>query len=120
MKTSASGVALIKQFEGVRLKAYRDAIGVLTIGYGHTSMAGNPVVKPGLKITQDEATLILWRDLVKYETAVESRLTRTANQNQFDAMVSLCFNVGPGNFAKSSSSTGLKRRASSGAATRHC
>jgi len=102
MKTSANGLALIKKFEGLRTKAYRDAVGVWTIGYGHTSMAGAPKVTPGLVITESEAESILRRDLVQYEKAVEAALVRSPTQNQFDAMASFCFNVGPANFRKSS------------------
>jgi lysozyme len=102
MKISDHGLALIKEFEGLRLNAYRDAVGVWTIGYGHTSTAGDPVVKSGLKITEQEAGNLLRRDVVKYERAVEGKLTRIPNQNQFDAMCSLCYNIGGGAFARSS------------------
>lgn len=103
MKISSDGVALIRQFEGLRTKAYKDAVGVWTIGYGHTSAAGLPAVRPGLEITEREAVEILARDLGKYEAAVLKAVApRGPLQNQFDAMVSLCFNIGPGNFAKSS------------------
>lgn len=102
MKTSAAGIQLIRHFEGCVLQAYKDPVGVPTIGYGHTSMAGPPEVKLGMKITQEEANEILARDLGKYEAAVTRGLARVPTQNQFDAMVSLCYNVGPGNFAKSS------------------
>jgi len=101
MKTSRTGIDLIKKWEGVRLDAYADAVGVWTIGFGHTAMAGPPKPVPGMKITRQEAEDILIRDLVKYETAVANAITRPATQNQFDAMTSLCFNIGPGNFAKS-------------------
>lgn len=102
MKTGARGLALIKQFEGLRLDAYRDQVGVWTIGYGHTAQAGPPTPAAGLRITRQEAEALLIRDLVKYEAAVDGVLTRSPTQNQFDAMVSLCFNIGPGNFARSS------------------
>jgi lysozyme len=97
MKTSQSGIDLICQFEGYRAKAYRDSVGVLTIGYGHTSMAGSPQVTAGMVITNAQA-----RDLAKFEASVLKVLTRSPSQNQFDAMVSLCYNIGGGNFAKSS------------------
>lgn len=101
MKTSREGIALIKRFEGLRLNAYKDSVGVWTIGYGHTSMAGEPKVTPGLKISAQQAEDILVNDLVKYEAAVSRALKRSPSQQQFDAMVSLCFNVGPGAFARS-------------------
>ena len=101
MKINSAGIALIKEFEGCRLKAYKDAVGVLTIGYGHTSMAGPPLVMPGMTITQQQADDILITDLAKYELAVSKAIKRQPTPNQFAAMVSLCFNVGPGNFRKS-------------------
>lgn len=101
MKVSANGLSLIARFEGKRLTAYRDAVGVLTIGYGHTSAAGSPVVTDGMVITDAMALAILAQDVTRFETSVERVLTRTPSQNQFDAMVSLCYNVGPGNFGKS-------------------
>ena len=102
MKTSRTGIDLIRKWEGCRLAAYRCPAGVWTIGYGHTSMAGPPTVTAGLKITQQEADDILVRDLVKYEAAVDRALTRSPTQPQFDACVSLCYNIGQGAFAGSS------------------
>ncbi len=71
MRMSNAGIALIKEFEGCRLKAYRCPAGVWTIGYGHTSAAGAPDVNPDSTITQDEAEEILRRDLQQYERGVE-------------------------------------------------
>lgn len=102
MKTSSHGIKLIKRFEGCELEAYKDLVGVWTIGYGHTSMAGPPKVEPGMKITQVEAEDILVRDLGKYEAGVDKALTRPPSQSQFDAMVSLCYNIGVAGFSKSS------------------
>ncbi|SPU27382.1 Phage-related lysozyme (muraminidase) [Candidatus Bartonella washoeensis] len=62
-KISKEGLALIKQLEGLRLSAYEDAIGVWTIGYGHTSAAGAPDVYEGMQITEKEAEKILRQDL---------------------------------------------------------
>lgn len=101
MKTSAKGIALLKQFEGCRLNAYRDNVGVWTIGYGITSAAGHGPVLPGMTITQDQADQWLLDVLGTYENAVCVPLTRKPTQNQFDAMVSLCYNIGAGAFAKS-------------------
>lgn len=100
--TSAAGRAFIQKWEGCRLDAYKDVAGVWTIGYGHTSMAGPPKVVPGLRITMTEADAILARDLGRYEAGVSKAITRPATQNQFDAMVSLCYNIGEGAFARSS------------------
>lgn len=101
MNTSRDGIKLIKEFEGLRLSAYRCAAGVLTIGYGHTSAAGEPTVKPGMRITEAEAEAILIRDLKQYEDAVSAAVKRPLTQGQFDACVSLCYNIGAGAFARS-------------------
>lgn len=93
MKTSQRGINLIKQFEGLRLTAYRCPAGVYTIGYGHTRG-----VKRGMKITEEEASAFLTADLRTSEKAVE-RYDRIYhwNQNEFDALVSFTFNCGAAN-----------------------
>jgi GH24 family phage-related lysozyme (muramidase) len=101
MQINDAGLKLIERWEGLRLKAYQDVIGVWTIGYGHTSAAGQPYVRPGMVITQLEAEQILARDLDDTEKDVASLLKRTPTPNQFAAMVSLAFNIGGGNFRKS-------------------
>lgn len=101
MQTSAAGRAAIKQREGVVLTAYLDSVGVWTIGVGHTSAAGAPKVSSGMKITAAEADEILSRDLAIFEAAVSSAVRVNLNQNEFDALVSLAFNIGPGAFKKS-------------------
>jgi lysozyme len=99
MKVSAKGLALIKQHEGLVLHAYKDPIGVLTIGYGHTSMAGPPKVYAGQTITKAEAGRILRQDVDKFSAGVLELLEGVdLTQGQFDALVSLAFNVGLGNF----------------------
>lgn len=97
MKTSLEGIDLIKRFEGLRLTAYRCPAGIPTIGYGQTG----PDIKLGMTITEAQAEALLANALVKYEQAVE-KYAGKAHQNQFDAMVSLCYNIGVGNFSKSS------------------
>ena len=101
MRTSQAGLDLIKRWEGLRLQAYRCSANVLTIGYGHTSAAGEPKVVEGMKITQADAEAILARDLGRYEAAVSKAITRPMTQPQFDALVSLCYNIGPGAFSQS-------------------
>ncbi|MDQ0509758.1 lysozyme [Ancylobacter amanitiformis] len=98
---NAAGLALIQQWEGKRLVAYKDPVGIWTIGYGHTDAAGAPKVTPGLTITDAEAIAILRRDLGQYEAAVRQAVTVALTDNQFAALVSFCFNVGPANFRKS-------------------
>ena len=102
MTTSAAGRQFITQEEGERLTAYQDSVGIWTIGVGHTSVEGPPNVTPGLQITSEECDQILARDLQKTEQAVASAITVPVAQHEFDALVSLCFNIGAGNFAKSS------------------
>ncbi|GGY38944.1 lysozyme [Parvularcula lutaonensis] len=94
MKISERGLELIKQFEGLELEAYQDIVGVWTIGYGHTSMAGPPEVVPGMEITEQEAEEILRRDLRQYEEAVERAVKVDITQNMFDALVSITYNIG--------------------------
>ena len=93
MKTSQRGINLIKQFEGVRLTAYKCPAGVYTIGYGHTRG-----VKRGMKITEEEASAYLTADLRNSEKAVERYDSIYHwNQNEFDALVSFTFNCGAAN-----------------------
>ena len=93
MKTSQRGIKLIKQFEGVRLTAYKCPAGVYTIGYGHTRG-----VTRGMKITEEEASAFLAADLRNSEKAVERYDSIYHwNQNEFDALVSFTFNGGATN-----------------------
>lgn len=93
--------ALIKEFEGLRLKAYRCPAGVLTIGYGHTSG-----VKEGMFITEAEAEQILNTDVESAAVQVKSAVKVELNANQLDALIDFVFNLGIGNFK---SSTLLKK-----------
>ncbi|MGH6874585.1 MAG: lysozyme, partial [Aestuariivirgaceae bacterium] len=95
-------LALIRKFEGLRTCAYRDAVGVWTIGYGHTSMAGPPRVARGMKITRKEAASILARDLAVFAEGVAALLKAPLSDCQFSALVSFAYNVGLENFRKSS------------------
>jgi lysozyme len=101
MKTSAAGRKAISDREGVRLKAYQDSVGIWTVGVGHTAAAGPPAPKRGTTITAAECDDILSRDLAKFERAVTSAVKVPLTQSQFDALVSLAFNIGGGAFAKS-------------------
>ena len=99
MKLSQRGIDLIKQFEGYSSKAYPDpATGGApwTIGYGTTKG-----VKPGMVITAEKAEKMLRDDVAKFESGVSSLVTAPTTQGQFDAMVSLAYNIGLGNFGKS-------------------
>lgn len=101
MKVSKTGLNLIKEFEGIRLTAYKCPAGVLTIGIGHTSAAGAPEVVPGMTITAQDAYDILNRDLDQYESAINRYVKVPLTQSQFDALVSFVYNVGIGAFQKS-------------------
>lgn len=90
MQTSGTMRALIEGFEGLRLTAYQDSVGVWTIGYGHTG----PDVHNGLSITKVEADYMMEADLRKFETAVNTMAMLATTQQQFDALVSFAYNLG--------------------------
>lgn len=94
MKTSQDGITRLIKREGEVLHAYKDSIGVWTIGVGHTKSAGTPVPKAGMTITKEESRQILARDLVKFETRVNKAFGKTVPQNVFDGAVSFDFNTG--------------------------
>ncbi|MDX5376375.1 MAG: lysozyme [Halomonas sp.] len=96
MQLSPDGLELIQRHEGLRLHAYRDAVGVPTIGYGHTSTA-----RMGQVITELEALELLLADVERFENAVERLVQVPLNQHQFDSLVSFTFNLGAGALAKS-------------------
>lgn len=99
LKTSQKGIELIKKFEGCKLTAYRDSVGVWTIGFGHTKD-----VKADMVITAEQAEQFLKDDVVYFENGVNKLLKtlKTAvTQNQFDALISFAFNLGLGNLRKS-------------------
>ncbi len=100
-KISSEGLALIKQWEGLRLNAYKDAIGVWTIGYGHTNSAGKPFIYEGMTITEKQAEELLCQDLRQFENAVERAVTVSLTDEQFAALVSFCYNVGTTAFCNS-------------------
>ncbi len=95
-KISFAGLSLIKKFEGCRVNAYLCPARVWTIGYGHTK-----TVKPGQKITLDQANQLLEQDVEVFEQAVTRLVSVPINQNQFDALVSLAFNIGVNALANS-------------------
>lgn len=98
MRTSDKGRNLIKKWEGKALKAYLCPAGVWTIGYGWTIG-----VKKGDTWTDEKAETMLVEGLRTYEQAVANALGAVpTTQNQFDAMVALCYNIGPANFLRSS------------------
>ncbi|MGP1385371.1 MAG: glycoside hydrolase family protein [Thainema sp.] len=88
---NTEGFKLLTTFEGCKLKAYDDGGGVWTIGYGHTQG-----VFCGMTITQAQANQFLREDLEKFETFVQDAVAVEVNDDQFSALVCLCFNIGPG------------------------
>ena len=101
MKTSEKGLQFIRREEGERLTAYADIIGVWTIGVGHTgAVDGKPVVK-GMVISADKSRELLSADLLKFESAITRLVKVPLKQYEFDALVSLVFNIGETNFARS-------------------
>jgi lysozyme len=92
MKLSKRGAALIAEFEGFRSAPYRDAVGVWTIGYGSTRGVG-PNTPP---VTREQALARMMREIDETYGAAVNALGVPLNQNQFDALVSFVYNVGPG------------------------
>jgi lysozyme len=93
MTISDVGLNLIKRFEGLRLTAYDDGVGVWTVGFGHTKG-----VQPGDKITEEQATDFLRIDVAEASDAVARLVTVALSQNQRDALISLVYNIGSGAF----------------------
>lgn len=96
MIINEDGLKLIKSFEGLKLRAYLDSVGIPTIGYGHIDG-----VKIGDIISQDKADQLLKSDIEKFEKGVEKLLTTPVTPNEFSALVCFAFNVGLGNLKSS-------------------
>ena len=94
MRASENGINLIKQFEGCRLTAYQDSVGVWTIGYGWTQPVDGKPVGKGMTITQQKANQLLTEGVAQFEKGVNSLVTVSLNQNQFDALVDFAYNLG--------------------------
>lgn len=105
MKISLEGLGLIKKFEGCELEAYKCAAGVWTIGYGSTKE-----VKEGDTLTQGEADYLLKYEMDEYEGYVNDMVKVDLNQNQFDALVSWVFNLGPSNLSSSTLLTRINNK----------
>ena len=101
MNISENGLRLIKEFEGFVNHTYLDTAGVPTIGYGTTTINGQPVTA-GMVLTEDQASDLILQQLEQlYVPAVNRRVTVPLTQNQFDALVSWTYNLGEGNLASS-------------------
>ncbi len=116
MKINQATIDLIKKWEGFRARAYKDAVGIWTIGYGTTVRAGVGIdPKPGMVISETEAEYYLEKAVNKFAASIRPAITAEINENEFGAFVSLAYNIGPTAFKRSSSlrhfNAGDKKRA---------
>lgn len=102
MKMTDEGLTLIMRFEGFRETAYLCPAGVWTIGYGHTARSGPPGVAQGMTMPEEEARVVLGRDVERFAADVRLALRRDISDRQFSALVSFAYNVGSGAFRSSS------------------
>ena len=101
MKIGAEGLKLIKEFEGCKLISYKCPAGVWTIGIGSTRYADGSPVKANQALPNEAAAIqLLTKTLASYEHTVNTIGTELT-QNEYDALVCLCYNIGSGNFATS-------------------
>ena len=101
-KTGKAGIDMIKTFEGFRAAPYKCSAGVPTIGYGATFYpGGKKVTMTDAAITEEQAVELLANMLVSFEKYVDSYCIDTITQNQFDALVSFAYNLGPANLKAS-------------------
>ncbi|MHC3123230.1 lysozyme [Acinetobacter sp. GN11] len=91
----------MSSFEDTRIKAYDDGVGVWTIGTGTTIYPNGFKVKKGDTCTPEQAKAYFKHDLAKFEKTVNESVTVSLTQNQFDALVSLTYNIGSGAFKNS-------------------
>ena len=101
MKVSSKGLELIKEFEGFSSVAYLCSAKKATIGYGNTFWEDGTPVKIGDQISKERAETLLKHVVDNFSVAVEVDIKIEVSQNQFDAMVSLAYNIGLGAFKNS-------------------
>ncbi|MFW2152803.1 lysozyme [Acinetobacter gyllenbergii] len=116
MKTSQVGIDLISSFEDTKLQAYDDGVGVWTIGIGTTVYPNGVKVKKGDTCTLDQAKSYFAHDLKRFEASVNNLVKVPLSQNQFDALVSLTYNIGQTAFSKSTLLKKLNAKDYAGAA----
>jgi lysozyme len=106
MNTSPTSAQKIAEFEGIRLSPYNDISGNATVGIGHLIHKGplNGTEKPE---TEEQAVRDFESDLISKAEVFVSRIKTPLNQNQFDSLVSFCYNLGAGRLASLVSDTGL-------------
>ena len=98
---SNNGMKLLEQFEGLRLDAYLDSASIYTIGYGTIKYPDGSKVKKGDKITKAQAKEYKLHDLKEFESTVNTSVKVPLTQNQYDALVSLSYNIGSNAFKNS-------------------
>ncbi len=106
MQISQNGINKLKGEEGEKLIGYKDSRGIPTVGVGHTGVVDGKPVYVGMVITKDKSSDLLRSDLAWVEKSIATNVKVPLTQNQYDALCSLIFNIGPTAFANS---TVLKR-----------
>ena len=101
MRLDATGIKFIQSSEALRLNAYLDVAGVPTIGYGTTIYPNGIKVKIGDVCTQEQADIFFSKDTLGFEKIVSFSITQPLTQNQFNALVSFCYNIGAKGFKDS-------------------
>ena len=101
MSISSKGIDLICEFEGKRLSAYDDGVGIWTIGFGTIKYPNGVRVKKGDTCTLEQAKEYMRHDLIEFKNTVNSSAKVSLTQNQFDALVSLAYNIGSNAFKSS-------------------
>lgn len=101
-RNTKAGISLIKEFEGLRLKAYQDSVGVWTIGYGTTRLSGRPVGPSDALKSEGEALQLLLSDVEAVRSpAIESLVKVQLTDNEFSALLSFTYNLGVAALARS-------------------
>ena len=94
MKIDANGIKLLASLEGLKLKAYKCQAGIFTIGLGNTFYEDGNKVREGDNITLEEAYHLFYLIATKFEKTINDNLKVKINQNQFNALFCLCYNIG--------------------------
>lgn len=101
MKLDKNGINLLVELEGLKLNAYKCSANVWTIGLGNTFYENGTKVKEGDKITKEEAYHLFYLIATKFEKTINDNLKSVINQNQFNALFCLCYNIGQVGFKNS-------------------
>ena len=110
MKISNAGIELIKRFEGVRSRPYRDCIGLWTVGVGHLIRDGKSLPESWNKVfTKEEIDALLIQDLSRFERGITLQLPMPLKQCEYDALCSFTFNLGLGTLQRSTIRQALLR-----------